>query len=169
MWGGVGGGGKVAIAHAPLRIRLALKPDGSFDLATTFALPANAVWRIAIAKTRLSSADPLIRHKTSRRDAYDAARAGFPREIADEVLLMNEHGELCEGTITTLFVPAADGSLLTPQLRCGLLAGVLRAELLEKGVARESVITPDVLRAAGRFFVGNSLRGLIAAELVSPV
>lgn len=153
----------------PQRVRLALKPDGSFDLAfQPFApLPPKTVWRVAIAKSRLSSSDPLLRHKTSRRDAYDLARAEFPCETVDEVLLLNEKGEVCEGTITTLFVPAPDGSLLTPPLSCGLLAGVLRAELLETGAARESVVTPGFLVKAARFFVGNSLRGLIAAELVS--
>ena len=179
--GGVGGGGHSAIAlkgercppdtqsRSPLRIRLALKPDGSFDLATQpFApLPAETVWRVALAKTRLSSTDPLLRHKTSRRESYDAARAEQKPEAADEMLLLNEKSEVCEGTITTLFVPAPDGSLLTPPLACGLLAGVLRAELVEEGRARESVVTPDYLRKAGRFFVGNSLRGLIPARLVS--
>ena len=39
-----------------------------------------------------------------------AARAEFPREQADEVILLNERGEVCEGTITNVFVDMGDGA-----------------------------------------------------------
>ena len=53
-------------------------------------------------------------------------------------MLLNERGEVCEGTITSVFVDIGDGALLTPPLRCGLLPGVLRGEMLDagKGAAR---------------------------------
>ena len=49
-------------------------------------------------------------------------------EGLDELLFLNERGEVCDGTITTLFFDRGEG-LRTPPLSCGLLAGVLRAEL----------------------------------------
>src|SRR5690606_17913308 len=75
----------------PLRVRLELFPDGRIAVQTApFApLPADTVWRLKIAATRLASTDPLLRHKTSRRAAYAAARAEFTADIADEVLLLN--------------------------------------------------------------------------------
>ena len=77
-----------------------------------------------MAQTRLRSGDPLLRHKTTRRAVYDRARGEFAPAEADEVLLLNERDEVCEGTITSLFVDAGDGGpLLTPALACGLLAG----------------------------------------------
>ncbi len=119
-----------------------------------------------IAQTRLSSGDPLLRHKTTRRDAYQNARSEFPVSDADEVILLNERGEVCEGTITSLFVDPGEGRpLLTPLLSCGLLAGVLRAELIDQGRAREAVLAPADLTRANAIFVGNSLRGLIPARL----
>ena len=54
--------------------------------------------------------------------------------------------------------------LRTPQLTQGLLGGVLRGELIESGAAIEAEVRPADL-AAG-FYVGNALRGLIAAQLV---
>ena len=51
------------------------------------------------------------------------------------MLLANERGELCEGTITNVFADFGDGVLATPRLDCGLLPGVLRAELLDEGRA----------------------------------
>ena len=150
----------------PLRVRLELFPDGRIDVQTAaFTLLApDATWRLKIAETRLASADPLLRHKTSHRSVYATARAEFPASEADEVLLLNERGDLCEGTITTLFLDDGSGILKTPPLTAGLLAGVLRAELLESGKAVEAVLRPDDL-SEGEIFVGNSLRGLIRAQL----
>jgi 4-amino-4-deoxychorismate lyase len=156
----------VAIAETALRVRLELFADGRIDVQTAaFApLPADAVWRVKLATTRLASDDPLLRHKTSRRGLYTAARAEFPASEADEVILLNERGELCEGTITSLFLDDGSGILKTPALASGLLAGVLREELLESGRAVEAVLRPDYIEK-GHVLVGNSLRGLIRARL----
>ena len=95
---------------------------------------------------------------------FKSARAEFAAGAADEVLLLNERGEVCEGTITSVFVDDGTGILKTPTLACGLLAGVLREDLIASGRAREAMLQAGDL-AAGRLFVGNSLRGLIAARL----
>ncbi|MCD2183118.1 aminotransferase class IV family protein [Rhizobium sp. GN54] len=151
---------------SPLRIRLELFGDGRIEVksAAFVPLPADTVWTVAIAATRLRSDDPLLRHKTSRRAAYEAARAEFPAGTADEVVLLNERGEVCEGTITTVFLDDGTGILRTPPLACGLLAGVLREEMIDNGRAQKAVMHVDDL-AAGRLYVGNSLRELIPARL----
>jgi 4-amino-4-deoxychorismate lyase len=155
----VGGG-------APLRVRLTLAQDGKSEVtAQPYApLAPDAVWTVKIAETRLDANDPLLRHKTTRA-VYDAARAEFSREEADEVILLNQHGQVCEGTITNVFIDMGDGVLLTPPLQCGLLPGVLRGELLESGGAKEAMLTEDDLSRAKAIFVGNSLRGLIRVRL----
>lgn len=71
-------------------------------------------------------------------------------------------GTLTEGSFTSLFVERG-GKLLTPPLATGLLPGILRAALLEEGKAEEASLTADDLKDG--FFIGNSLRGLMAAEL----
>lgn len=149
-----------------LRIRLTLAADGTARATShAFALqPKDTTWTLRIAQTRLDSHDPLLRHKTSRRSVYEAARAEFTHPQADEVILLNERREVCEGTITNLFVERGDG-LVTPPLNCGLLAGILRAEMIESGEAREAVLMEADLRGAKTIFVGNSLRGLIQCKL----
>ncbi|WP_424990839.1 aminotransferase class IV family protein [Fluviibacterium sp. S390] len=150
----------------PLRCRLSLAQDGALDLTTVPLPPTPPEWRVALSDVRLPSGDPLLRHKTTRRDLYDAARAAMPAGM-DEVILCNERGEMCEGAITNLFV-TLDGVRLTPPLACGLLPGVLRAEMLAQGTAREAVLTPKDLTHATRIEMGNSLRGLIPARLLRP-
>lgn len=152
-----------------LRVRLVLARNGETRAsAQPFEpLAPGAVWRLRIARTRLDSSDSLLRHKTTRRQVYTHARSEYLVQQADEVLLENEKGELCEGTITNLFADFGDGTLLTPPLACGLLPGVLRAELLDRGQAREAVLTAATLRDAKALFAGNSLRGLVPARLAA--
>ena len=150
-----------------LRARLALQRNGE---ATAAAQPyeplaANKVWRLRLAATKLDSQDMLLRHKTSRRQLYTHARSEYLVTQADEVLLANERGELCEGTITNLFADFGDGMLATPRLDCGLLPGILRGALLDEGRAVEAIYSFEDLKSAKAIFVGNSLRGLIPATL----
>jgi branched-subunit amino acid aminotransferase/4-amino-4-deoxychorismate lyase len=118
------------------------------------------VWRLGLAGMRLQSDDPWLTLKTTRRPAYDAARAALPTGL-DEVIFLNERGEVCDGTITTLFYDRGQG-LRTPPLACGLLPGVLRAEL---ALPEEVLLARDLPRV--RLWVGNSLRGLIPAVWVA--
>lgn len=150
-----------------MRVRLTLERDGDTTVETSPFTPlaTSTMWTVAIAATRLDTTDPLLRHKTSRRSFYEAARREFAPAEADEVILTNERGEICEGTITTVFARIDDGPLATPPLASGLLAGVLRAEMLAAGKARETVLHRADLERAQEIFVGNSLRGLIPARL----
>ena len=151
----------------PLRIKMTLSQTGEIGVtAQRFtANPPNVCWRLRIAKTRLRSDNRLLRHKTSQRDIYNRARSEYSVGYADEVLLLNELGELSEGTITNAFVRFSDGKMLTPALQCGLLRGVLREELLARGEAIEARITVSDLSRAKQVYVGNSLRGLMDATL----
>jgi 4-amino-4-deoxychorismate lyase len=155
-------------ASAPQRLRLELFADGSHEITRAPFVPAagDTTWRIGLAHlARLSSTDPILRHKTSKRAVYDAARAEHPRDSVDEVILLNEKDEVCEGTITNIFVDDGSGTLLTPPLSSGCLAGVLRTALICSKKARNRRLTLDDLRSHP-FYVGNSLRGLIRANLV---
>ncbi|NOD35292.1 MULTISPECIES: aminotransferase class IV family protein [unclassified Ruegeria] len=154
-----------AKGETALRCRLTLDSAGAFDL-TIGALAENPpVWRVAVSENRLASNDLWLRHKTTHRALYDSARAALPAGI-DELLFLNELGELCEGTITNLFAKMPDGRFQTPTLSCGLLPGILREELLDKETVTEAVLTLTDLKNAQTVYVGNSLRGLIRVELI---
>lgn len=147
---------RAAVGDVALRVRLTLGAEGDAEV-TVAALPVGkAEWRLGLAAERLQSDDPWLRVKSTRRAAYDAARAGLPAGL-DEVVFLNERGEVCDGTITTLFFDRGEG-MRTPPLSCGLLPGVLRAEL---------ALPEEVLRGEDlphvRLWVGNALRGLIPA------
>jgi para-aminobenzoate synthetase / 4-amino-4-deoxychorismate lyase len=144
----------------PRRVRLVLGRSGAMAIETR-ALPEPPAGDVLVALAALP-VDPhdfRLRHKTTDRGFYDAARKGI-----FEILFMHPDGFLTEGSFTNIFV--ADGDmLLTPPLSCGLLGGILRAELIETGKAREADLRADDL--AQGFFIGNSVRGLLPAKLVT--
>ena len=114
---------------------------------------------VAVCPAPMAPGDFRALHKTSLRAPYDVARTGSG---AAEVVFVDEPGFVTEGSWSNIFVERG-GLLLTPPLALGLLPGVLRAELIEKGRAVESHLRLADL--AGGFYLGNSLRGLIPARL----
>ena len=121
--------------------------------------------KLAIATAPVDSSDVFLFHKTTRRQMYDEALQEARRRIPGcaDVLLHNRHGEVTETTICNV-IAEMDGQLLTPSLSCGLLAGTLRAELLDRGIVQEAYITLDDLRTrVSRLWLVNSVRGWRAA------
>ena len=154
-----------ATPSGPARMRLTL--DAGARIAVTAApMPAPAtLWRVTRADALLDPADPWLALKSTRRAAYDAARAALPPGI-DEAILTNTRGEVCDGSITTVFFDAGSG-LCTPPRSAGLLPGVLRAEMLALGRCREAPLRAGDLPRV-RLWLGNSLRGLIPATFEGP-
>ncbi len=145
-----------------LRVRIVLSADGAIESSATRIepVPENAVWTVAVAERRFLSTEPLLRHKTTRRELYEIELA---RSNADEVLFLNERDEVCEGARANVFL-AREGVLLTPPLSSGLLPGTLRAHLLREGRAREAVLRLADFEGA-EFYMGNSVRGLVRGAL----
>lgn len=152
---------------ARLRVRLVMQADGAIETSATPIEPLapGARWKVVPATTRFRSVDPLLRHKTTRRALYEDELAAAARLGADEALFLNERDEVCEGARCNVFLETPDGLLATPPLDCGLLPGVLRGALIEKGRAVERVLRLSDFEGAS-FYMGNSVRGLAMARLV---
>lgn len=152
---------------ASRRVRLELAADGAFEIADVALSPTPARWRIGVAPTPVDARDPLLAHKTTRRQLYDGTRAAMAAEQGcDEVVFVNADGFVTEGSFTNVFV-SKGGRLLTPALPHGLLPGTLRAALLETGRAHEADLTLADLATADRLYFGNSVRGLVDSVIQS--
>ncbi len=160
----------IRVTGADQRVRVALGADGALHLSHE-DLPA-CDWvdglprepgsmKVALAPERLVARDPFVRWKTSRRDHYEGPLQRAREAGADEVIFLNAQGDVCEAARMSVFVPR-DGVLVTPPLDTPCLDGVLRAELLSRGLAREAVVRPEDL--AGGFYLGNAVRGLKSAQ-----
>ena len=143
------------------RVRLLLSPTGHMAIESR-PLPKTPEQPVAVALAPLPvpADDRRLRHKTSDRGFHKEALA---RAGTYEVVFVNGDGFVTEGSFTNVFVERK-GKLLTPPLSRGLMPGVLRRQLIEEGRSEEADLRPDDLRDG--LFIGNAVRGLIAARLV---
>ena len=89
----------------------------------------------------------------------------------DEVILLNERGEISECTSANVFVVDAGGRVWTPPLSSGCLAGVTRAVLLEElqdlDIAiGEKTLFPGDLKSAREIFITSTTRELLPASAI---
>lgn len=110
--------------------------------------------------------------KTTSYAENVVALAEANRRGADEALLANTRGELCEGTGTNVFVERG-GEVLTPPLSSGCLAGITRALVLEWSAeaglpVREAAdgelawgVLDDVAHGRGHLLVTGSVRTVV--------
>ena len=142
-------------------VRLLLSPTGAMAIQVKrMERAADGPVLVTLQPMTVASDDIRLRFKTSDRRFYDEARRANP---TFETIFVDCEGQLTEGSFTNIFVER-DGRLLTPPAERGLIPGILRAKLIDEGQAVEAELRPDDLGEG--FFVGNILRGLMAARLV---
>jgi branched-chain amino acid aminotransferase len=82
---------------------------------------------------------------------------------ATEAIFLNTGGNVCEGTGTNIFV-VIDGTIITPPLSSGPLAGITRELILEWCDVEERDFTLAEARAADEVFLTSSLRDVQAVH-----
>ncbi|WP_159871113.1 aminodeoxychorismate synthase component I [Novosphingobium sp. 9U] len=152
-------------AERPAKLRLVAARSGAYslelaDLPDTLPVPMTC----AVLPLPVDESDWRLRHKSTDRSFYEGGLAVARGAGAHEALFLRDDGLVTEGTFTNIFVER-DGVLLTPPASLGLLPGVLRRSLLDAGRARDAELTLDEL--ADGFLVGNALRGLMPARLLT--
>jgi para-aminobenzoate synthetase/4-amino-4-deoxychorismate lyase len=151
-------------SQAPQKIRLLISKEGDIRLeASALTEQEMRLQCVALARAPVDSSDPFLYHKTTRRQVYEAARAACPG--FDDVILFNDKGEITESAIGNIAVEI-DGKLYTPPVSCGLLAGTLRAHLLQEAELLERIITVEEAVRSPRVFLMNSVRGRYLVKLV---
>lgn len=122
--------------------------------------------RLALREHGRHAASPLSGVKTTSWlnnvwNLHEAQQAG-----CDEVVLLNERGEIAECTAANVFC-VRDGRVWTPPLDSGCLEGITRDILLETGAAAgvpvaERVLRPEDLYSADEVFISSTNRSMIA-------
>ncbi|MDJ0276831.1 aminodeoxychorismate synthase component I [Sphingomonas sp. 2R-10] len=142
------------------RVRLLLSVSGAIAVdVTPLPTPPAGPVDVGLAPLPVPPRDLRLAHKTSDRRFWPAPPPG-----CFETIFVGDHGEVTEGSFTSIFV-GAGAQLLTPPLDRGLLPGVLRGELIARGEAVEMPLKISDL--AQGFYIGNAVRGLIRARLVA--
>jgi len=140
-------------------------PDVDLILYTAGLPPYREPVRLTLRPNGRFAASPICSVKTTAWlnnvwNLGEAQKAGF-----DEVVLLNERGEVAECTAANVFA-VAGGRVLTPPLSSGCLEGVTRGVLLEiaprLGIPMEErALTPADLRRADEMFISSTNRNLL--------
>jgi branched-chain amino acid aminotransferase len=135
------------LPHFPDLVRLAVREHGR-----------HAASALAGVKT--------ISWLTSVWAAAEAQREGF-----DEVVLLNERGEVSECTATNLFAVKGD-KVLTPPLSSGCLEGVTRGVLMEVAPEAGTSVAEQTLRledlySADEVFISSTNRNVIGVKEIA--
>jgi para-aminobenzoate synthetase/4-amino-4-deoxychorismate lyase len=146
-------------AGARIKVRLLLARTGVITVTHAALEEREGSGRVMVSALRVVSTDRFLRHKTTRRQLYDQQYNEALRQGYDEVLFLNERGELTEGAISNLFIEK-DGRWRTPPVACGVLPGVYRRHLLEtRDATEEQIVRLEDLDCAEAVYLCNSVRG----------
>jgi len=122
--------------------------------------------RLTVREHGRHAAAALCRVKTTSwlNNVWSAAEAAF--EGFDEVIMLNERGEVAECTAANIFA-VKDGKVLTPPLSSGCLEGVTRGILFEIAPEAGVSLTEHTLRledlySADEVFITSTNRNVIA-------
>lgn len=127
--------------------------------------------RLTVREQGRHAASPLAGVKTiswltNVWSVAEAQKDGF-----DEVILLNERGEVAECTAANVYLVKGD-RILTPPLSSGCLEGVTRGILFEvageAGVGvKEQILRPEDLYAADEVFISSTNRNVIGVGEIS--
>ncbi|HPF47347.1 MAG: aminodeoxychorismate synthase component I [Alphaproteobacteria bacterium] len=152
------------------KVRLLLAKSGTISI-TSEKIRMMKNTELATAKMSefvIDSQDPIRFHKTTLRGLYASEYNKHHKETGCfDVIFTNERGEVTEGSFTNIFIEK-DGIFYTPPVKCGLLGGILRQSLLMSDPQKyqEKIISLKELKSAGQVFLCNSVRGMIAVQMI---
>lgn len=121
--------------------------------------PDREHWRAAVVALPHLGHSTRSGLKVTNRLTLSASRLALPDGV-DEVVLVDERGQLVEGARSNLFCALSDGTLATPPIGRGAVAGIARAVCLERlPEIREREIPLDELRRSRELIATNAVRG----------
>jgi len=146
-------------------------PAADLVICSSNLPPHRELVRLALRAHGRHAASPLAGVKVTSWlnnvwNLYEVQQAGY-----DEVVLLNERGEVAECTAANIFC-VQGGRVLTPPLSAGCLEGVTRGIVLEIGpqagvLVEERTLFPEDLYAADEVFISSTNRSAIAAREVN--
>jgi branched-chain amino acid aminotransferase len=144
-------------------------------IATSYIPPSAETYRngykALVSALRQNSQSPLSHLKSANYLNNVLARREAKAEGADEAILLNEQGFLCEGSASNIFL-VSKGNLITPSEESGCLPGITRQVVIElaseQGISvSEREVRLEELLQAEESFLTSSLIELVPLAAVN--
>ena len=157
--------GRISVLASPCELPLFLTLPLAED-----ALKRPAVQRIRFAETPVWDNSLFRSYKTTCRSEYDSEYRRVVKRGELDAIFCNVRGEVTEGCISNIII-LKGGIYITPPLSCGILPGVMRAQLLAQSQSSpplvEQVLTRADVEKADAVFICNSVRGVVRVTLMA--
>ncbi|KPH72423.1 aminodeoxychorismate synthase component I [Oceanobacillus caeni] len=140
--------------NGPYKVRLLFSKKERIELEAKPITTPDVPVKVMLANEPIDLENPFYYHKTTNRTMYQCFEK---KEGIYDLLLWNKNRELTEFTIGNV-VLKIDGTLWTPPIRCGLLAGTYRQFLITTGKIREKVLYVEDLDRHEGIWLINSVR-----------
>jgi para-aminobenzoate synthetase/4-amino-4-deoxychorismate lyase len=149
------------------RLRLGLQPNGQIQIQHAQLQNLNTPVKLFFKNEVCETETLFLKHKSSHRQAYDAAWKAAEQAGGFDSLFVNRAGYVTEGGRSNVFVRIGQ-TWYTPPLCDGVLPGIMRAVLLEDPhlQAQEKSLTIEELLQADEIMLCNALRGTLPAILM---
>ena len=145
------------------KIRLLSDKNGELTIESQPITQLETPLMVTLADEPLDKNNPFLYHKTTNRIIYSHFQKKYSHVF--DVLLWNEDGELTEFTNGNI-VLEIDGTLWTPPINSGLLAGTYRERLIKEETIHEKVLTITDLRKSKKVWFINSVRKWLEVQVV---
>ncbi|MBS7834811.1 aminodeoxychorismate synthase component I [Wohlfahrtiimonas chitiniclastica] len=148
------------------KIRLVVDQKGTFELTHSPIIEHQAPLEIIISDVTVDSKHPLFPHKTTERTLYHKAYEAAKQHDCYDALLINERGEITEGSFHNVFIEK-NGHWYTPPVTSGIVEGVMRQAWLQAlgNACTEKPLYPQDIQTADRIVLTNSVRGCVDVRL----
>jgi branched-chain amino acid aminotransferase len=139
--------------------------SGTSYFVEVFPLPdTQQLLHLGLYTDNYKSCNELSTLKSGNALLYVMAGLWAKEQGYDDVLLLNEHGCVCEATSSNVFV-VKDEKVITPPISEGCVAGVMRQFILNRLQEqhydiKESVVTIEHIQQADAVFLSNAISGI---------
>jgi 4-amino-4-deoxychorismate lyase len=148
--------GELTISSAPCE---PISPIAAFPLSLSPNLPIDTCsWRIHLWPVPIKRS-LFTKHKTTCRAQYNLVRSHLlSHDLGTEILLVNQEGEITEGSITTPYF-FRNGHWITPRASCGGNIGTTRRWAIQQGLCIEGVVKIEEVKVGETVWLSNGVRG----------
>lgn len=145
------------------KLKITLHKWGRIEFTSREFIQSNKNFKIKLSNKRTDLINNFSYHKTSNRVLYDMELIKAVKNGFDEVIFLNKHNNIVEGSFTNIFI--RKGSLWqTPPLEDGALNGIYRKHFISKHNCIQKSFSVQELISADEILLTNALRKEIKAE-----
>lgn len=148
------------------KVKLNLNKWGDVKIKVSLLDELNENISVIISPTKIDSQKRFQYFKTTNRKLYDEELIKYRSEGFDEVIFLNEHNEIAEGSFTNLLLQV-NGEIFTPPIEAGILDGCYRNSLIEnvREVSEKTITIEEIIKSEKLILINSVRKEIVVTKL----